>query len=97
MKTYILITDFKTSIKGLTSTGNDQNLESTLNGMLNDLLGCVFCVFWRRGERARLPPVCSGFDSRSRRHKRAEFVSSLLCSERFFYEYSGFPLSKTNI
>ena len=27
-----------------------------------------------------------------------EFVGSLLCSERFFSEYSGFPLSsKTNL
>ena len=34
----------------------------------------------------------------SRRHKWAEFVGSLLCSERFFSGYSGFPLSsKTNI
>ena len=39
-----------------------------------------------------------GFDSRTRRHKWAEFVGSLLCSERFFSRYSGFPLSsKTNI
>ena len=39
-----------------------------------------------------------GFDSRTRRHKWAEFVGSLLCSERFFSGYSGFPLSsKTNI
>ena len=39
-----------------------------------------------------------GFDSRSRRHMWVEFVvGSLLCSERFFSGYSGFPLSaKTN-
>ena len=50
---------------------------------------------WRSGESARLPPMCPGFDSR---HMWAEFVGSLLCSERFFSGYSGFPLSsKTNI
>ena len=39
-----------------------------------------------------------GFDSRTRCHKWVEFVGSLLCSERFFSGYSGFPLSpKTNI
>ena len=39
-----------------------------------------------------------GFDSRTRRHMWAEFVGSLLCCERFFSRYSGFPLSsKTNI
>ena len=50
------------------------------------------------GESARLPPMCPGFDSRTRRHMWAEFVGSLLCSERFFSGYSGFPLSpKTSI
>ena len=40
-----------------------------------------------------------GFDSRTRRQMWAEFVvGSRPCSERFFSEYSGFPLSsKTNI
>ena len=39
-----------------------------------------------------------GFDSRTRRHMWTEFVGSLLCCERFFSGYSGFPLSsKTNI
>ena len=53
---------------------------------------------WRSGESARLPPMCPGFDSRTRRHMWAEFVGSLLCSERFFSGNSGFPLSsKTNI
>ena len=53
----------------------------------------------RSGESARLPPMCPGFDSRTRRHMCVEFVvGSLLCSERFFSGYSGFPLSsKTNI
>ena len=40
-----------------------------------------------------------GFKSRRRRHMWVEFVvGSLPCSERFFFGYSGFPLSsKTNI
>ena len=48
---------------------------------------------WRSGESVRLPPMYPGFDSRTRRHKWAEFVGSLLCSERFFCGYSDFPLS----
>ena len=52
-----------------------------------------------RGESSRLPPMCPGFDSRTRRHMRVEFVAgSLLCPERFLSGYPGFPLSsKTNI
>ena len=55
--------------------------------------------WWRSGESARLPPMCPGFDSGTRRHMWVEFVvGSLPCSERFFSGYSGFPLSsKTNI
>ena len=53
---------------------------------------------WHSGESARLPPMCRRFDSHNQRHKWAEFVGSLLCSERFFSGYSGFRLSpKTNI
>ena len=54
---------------------------------------------WRSGESTRLPPMRRGFKSRRRRHMWVEFVvDSLLCSERFFSGYSGFPLSsKTNI
>ena len=53
---------------------------------------------WRSGESSRLPSICPGFDSRTRCHSWIEFVGSLLCSERFFPEFSGFPLSpKTNI
>ena len=54
---------------------------------------------WRSGESTRLPPMWPEFDSRTRRHMWVEFVvGSLLCSERFFSGYSGFPLSpKTNI
>ena len=53
----------------------------------------------RSGESARLPPMWPGFDSQTQRHMWVEFVvGSLLCSERFFSGYSGFPLSlKTNI
>ena len=54
---------------------------------------------WCSGESTRLPPMWPRFDSRTRRHMWVEFVvGSLLCSERFFSGYSGFPLSaKTNI
>ena len=51
---------------------------------------------WRSGESACLPPMCPGFDSWTRRHMWAEFVGSLLCSERFFSGNSGFPLSSKN-
>ena len=53
---------------------------------------------WCSGESTRLPPVCPGFDSRTRRDMWVEFVvCSLLCSERFFSGFAGFPLSsKTN-
>jgi len=54
---------------------------------------------WGSGESARLPPMWPGFKSRRQRHMWVEFViGSLLCCERFFSGYSGFPLSsKTNI
>ena len=54
---------------------------------------------WRSDESARLPSMWPGFNSRRRRHMWVEFVvGSLLCSERFFSGYSGFPLSpKTSI
>ena len=39
---------------------------------------------WRSGESARLPPMCPGFDSRTRRHMWVEFVVGFrLCSEGF--------------
>ena len=52
----------------------------------------------RNDERTRFPPMWPGFESWRRRHMWVEFVvGSLLCSERFFSGYSGFPLSsKTN-
>ena len=42
--------------------------------------------------------MCPGFDSRTRCDMWVEFVvDSLLCSERFFSGFAGFPLSsKTN-
>ena len=54
-------------------------------------------IFGSRG--TRLPSMCPGFDSCTRCHMWVAFVvGSLLCSERFFSGYSGFPLSsKTNI
>ena len=53
---------------------------------------------WRSGESTRLPPMWPGFDYQTRRHMWVEFVGSLLCIERFFSGYSGFPLSsKINI
>ena len=54
---------------------------------------------WCSGESALLPLMWPGFKSRRRRHMWVEFVvGSLLCSERFFSGYFGFPLSpKTNI
>ena len=49
-------------------------------------------TYWRSGESARLPPMCPGFDSRTRRHMWVEFVvGSLLCSERFSPGTSVFP------
>ena len=54
--------------------------------------------WWRSGDSTRLPPMWPGFESWRRRHMWvAMVVGSLLCSERFFSSFSGFPLSiKTN-
>ena len=53
---------------------------------------------WPNGESIRPPPMWPGFDFRTRCHMLIEFVGSLLCYERFFLGYSGFPLSpKTDI
>jgi len=61
--------------------------------VFEDKVDTNFCKFlgslnegvqgWCSGESARLPPMCPGFDSRTRRHMWVEFVGSLLCSERF--------------
>ena len=49
---------------------------------------------WRSGESARLPPMCLGFNSRTRHHMWVEFVvGSLLCSERFSPGTLVFPSS----
>ena len=64
----------------------------------NDIIIDSLMQGWRSGKSACLPPMCPGFDSRTRRHMWAEFVDSLLCPERFFSGNSGFPLStNTNI
>ena len=54
-------------------------------------------LYWPTGQENL--PRWPRFDSWTRRHICFEFVvGSLLCSERFFSGYSGFPLySKTNI
>ena len=54
---------------------------------------------WRSAKSTRLPPMWYGLKSRCQRDKWVEFpVSSLLCSERFFSDHFGFPVSsKTNI
>ena len=53
---------------------------------------------WRSCESTRLLQTLLGFETWRRRHIWVEFiVGSLLCSEKFFSGYSGFPLSlKTN-
>ena len=64
-----------------------------------DRSGLLGSKGWRSGESTRLPQMWPRFKSLHRRHMWVEFVvGSLLCSERFFSEYSGFSLSsKTNI
>ena len=54
---------------------------------------------WCSGESPRLPPMWPGFKFQHWCHMGVEFVvGSLVCFERFFSGYSGFPLSsKTNI
>ena len=55
-------------------------------------LGCINAI---THENARLPPMWPGFDSRTRRHKRVEFVDSLLNSDMFFFRVLRFsPLPK---
>ena len=51
---------------------------------------------WHSGESACFPPMWPRFKSWRWRHMWVEFVvGSLLCSERFFSGYSGFPSPKT--
>ena len=50
---------------------------------------------WCSGESARLPPMCPGFDSRTRRHMWAEFCwFSTLLREVFLRELWFSPLLK---
>ena len=52
---------------------------------------------WHSGESTRLPPMWPGFDSQIQRHMWVDVVGSLLCTEKFFFGYSDFPLSsRTN-
>ena len=73
--------------------------EIYFKGIVPSITYCIGEQWWPSGESARLPPMWPGFDSRTRCHMWVKFVvGSLLCSERFFSGYSGFPLSsKTNI
>ena len=50
---------------------------------VNDDAGKGRVQGWRSGESTRLPPMWPGFDSKIRRQMWAEFVGSLLCTERF--------------
>ena len=60
----------------------------------DSLSWCNECEqWWRSGESTLLPSMWPGFDSQTQHHMQVEFVGSLLCSERFFPGYSGFPLS----
>ena len=45
---------------------------------------------WRSSESTCLPPMWPGFDSQIRRHTWAEFVGSLISTERFS---PGIPVS----
>ena len=46
---------------------------------------------WRSGESARLPPMCPGFDSRTRRHMWFEFVVGSRPSSEGFSPGSPVP------
>ena len=51
-----------------------------------------------QGWRARFPPMCLEFHSRTARHMWTEFAGFLPCREGCFFVYSGFPVSsKTSI
>ena len=63
----------------------------------NQLIDSSLEQGWRRVESTRLLPIWPGFQTVTRHHVWIEFVGSLLCSQRVFPRYSGFPLSpKTN-
>ena len=48
---------------------------------------------WPSDESTYLPPMWHGFAFRTQCHMWIEFVRSLLCHDKFFSGYSGFPLS----
>ena len=82
----------------------DKSVAFTSRALISNDLNCKLETSlgeqgWCSGESAHFPPICHRLDSRTRRHMWVEFVvGSLLCSERFFSGYSGFPLSsKTSI
>ena len=70
------------------------HIQSVTSFWAQQLLHLLQFQGWRSGESTCLPPMCPRFDSRARHHMWAEFVGFLLCSERLFSGYSGFPLSK---
>ena len=77
----------------------DGSLHTIVSKIIYLSLPCLGSKGWRSGESTRLPPMWPGIKSRRRHHMWVEFVvGSLLCSERFFSGFSGFPISsKTNI
>jgi len=76
--------DFKSNVSVLKKDSPDQIYRKEHRGEQG----------WRSGESTRLP---SGIDSRTLRHMWVEFVGSLLCSERVFSGYSGFPHSSKKL
>ena len=66
-----------------------------LSGLLQFLREQAMAQWWEHSP----PTSVAGFTSLRRRHMWVEFVvGSLLCSERFFFGYSSFPVSsKPNI
>ena len=66
----------------------EQNLEEAGDGASSNLEE----KGWRSGESARLPPMCTGFDSRTRRNMWVEFVvGSLPCYGGFSPRTPAFP------
>ena len=55
-----------------------------LRGPVQEAKAILWEQGWRSGESARLPPVCPGFDSRTRRHMWVEFVVGSLLAPRGF-------------
>ena len=67
----------------------NKSVKQNCNNVTSQVLGSMG---WRSGESTRLPPMWLGFKFWRRGYMWVEFVvGSLLCSERFFSGYSGFP------